>query len=68
MSDLETRLTSALNADAPPAHDPVFRVEVLARLELERFRRELLRALLGLRLVPALRTVARAYGRWLYPS
>ena len=65
MSDLETRLTSALNADAPPAHDPVFRVEVLVRLERERFRREMLRALLGLTIVPA---VFRAYSRWLYPS
>ena len=65
MSDLETRLTSALNADAPPAHDPVFRVEVLVRLERERFRREMLRALLGLTIVP---TVIRASSRWLYPS
>jgi hypothetical protein len=39
MSDLETRLNSALIADAPPARDAVFRVEVLVRLEQARFRR-----------------------------
>lgn len=43
MSDLETRLTSALNADAPPARDAVFRVEVLMRLERARFRRHVRR-------------------------
>lgn len=45
MSDLETRLTAALGADAPPARDPVFRVEVLIRLERARFRRQVVRAL-----------------------
>jgi hypothetical protein len=69
MTDPETRLAAALSADAPPAHDPMFRVEVLVRLERERFRREVLRALLGLTIVPALRTmVARAYDRWLSPQ
>src|ERR1051325_3018509 len=38
MSDLETRLTAALNADAPPAHDARFRVELLVRQERARFR------------------------------
>jgi hypothetical protein len=45
MNDLETRLTAALHADAPPARDPVFRVEVLMRLERARFRRRLGRTL-----------------------
>lgn len=39
MSDLETRLTAALNAEAPPARDVRFRVDVLVRLEQARFRR-----------------------------
>ena len=39
MSDLETRLTAALNADAPPERDVRFRVEALVRLEQARFRR-----------------------------
>ena len=39
MSDLETRLTAALHADAPPARDARFRVDVLVRLEHARFRR-----------------------------
>jgi hypothetical protein len=41
MSDLETRLSAALHAEEPPARDPVFRVEVLVRLERARFRRRL---------------------------
>jgi hypothetical protein len=45
MSDLETRLTAALQADLPPARDPLFRVEVLVRLERARFRRRVGRAL-----------------------
>ena len=45
MSDLETRLTEALHADAPAARDPMFRVEVLVRLERARFRRRLARML-----------------------
>ena len=39
MSDLDARLTAALHADAPPAHDVMFRVEALVRLERARFRR-----------------------------
>src|SRR5215470_1879634 len=39
MSDLDGRLAEALRTDAPPARDPVFRVEVLTRLERARFRR-----------------------------
>lgn len=39
MSDLDTRLTAALHADAPPARDARFRVEALVRLEQARFRR-----------------------------
>jgi len=39
MNDLDARLTAALNADAPPARDARFRVEVLMRLERARFRR-----------------------------
>lgn len=45
MNDLETRLTAALQAEAPPARDPLFRVEVLVRLERARFRRRLARTL-----------------------
>lgn len=45
MSDLETRLTDALHADTPPARDPLFRVELLVRLERARFRRQVRRAI-----------------------
>ena len=40
MSDLDTRLNAALAADAPPARDPLFRVDLLARIEQARFRRQ----------------------------
>ena len=39
MSDLEARLTAALDAEAPPARDVRFRIEALVRLEQARFRR-----------------------------
>ena len=45
MSDLDARLTAALHADAPPAHDVLFRVEVLVRLERARFRRRVIRTM-----------------------
>ena len=45
MSDLETRLTAALHADAPPARDAMFRVDVLVRLEQARFRRQVARTI-----------------------
>jgi membrane protein YdbS with pleckstrin-like domain len=53
MTDLETRLTAALHADAPPARDAMFRVQVLVRLEQARFKRRVARtfgvsAVLGL--------------------
>lgn len=43
MSDPGTRLAAALQADAPPARDGVFRIEVLVRLEQARFRRRVRR-------------------------
>ena len=45
MSDLDTRLTAALNADAPPGRDARFRVEVLLRIERSRFKRRVVMAL-----------------------
>ena len=44
MSDLESKLTAALNADAPPARDAKFRIEVLLRIERARFKRRLIMA------------------------
>jgi hypothetical protein len=45
MSDLDNRLTAALNADPPPVRDARFRVEVLLRIEQARFKRRVLRTL-----------------------
>jgi hypothetical protein len=42
MTDLESRLESALKADAAPPRDAMFRVEVLVRRERAAFRRQLL--------------------------
>jgi hypothetical protein len=44
MSD-EARLVQLLRGDLPPARDPLFRIDVLARCERQRFRRQLAIAL-----------------------
>ena len=51
MTDLDARLTAALQADALPERDPLFRIEVLRRRERARFRRQLLLAILAPNLV-----------------
>jgi len=68
--DPDARLIERLRADLPPARDPLFRIEVLARLERQRFRRQLARALTvgavaGLRslLSPLLTRVTRTLSR-----
>lgn len=45
MSDLDSRLTAALNADPPAPRDAKFRVEVLLRIERARFKRRVLMTL-----------------------
>jgi FtsH-binding integral membrane protein len=44
MSDLDARLAAALEADAPPERDALFRLDVLARIERARFRRRIVSA------------------------
>ena len=46
MSDLDSKLTDALNADPPPARDPWFRLEVLLRIERARFKRRIFASLI----------------------
>jgi len=66
MSDLETRLTAALPADAPPERDMVFRVEVLVRLEQARFRRRVARTLVVAAAVAVVAAVsAPALSAWI---
>jgi hypothetical protein len=66
MSDLETRLTAALHADAPPARDTLFRVEVLVRLEQTRFRLGIARIVAAATLLVVLATVnAPSLGEWM---
>lgn len=45
MPDHDARLAELLRSGLPPAHDPLFRIEVLARLERRRFRRQFAMAL-----------------------
>ena len=42
MTDLESRLHAVLGADAPPARDALFRLNVLVRRERARFRRQIM--------------------------
>jgi hypothetical protein len=77
VNELDARLAAALQAEAPPRHDPLFRIEVLARVERARFRRQLLLTVLGIRglsapdvvrafsQTPGVRAVARLFGGWL---
>ena len=66
MTDRESRLNAALGADAPPARDALFRLDVLVRREHARFRRQLaltMGAVLAVGIVAALK--APALGAWL---
>ena len=45
MANDEARLVELLRGDLPPARDPLFRLDVLARRERRRFRRQLAVAL-----------------------
>jgi hypothetical protein len=45
MTNADQRITEALQLDAPPLRDPVFRLQVLERRERQRFRRRALHAL-----------------------
>jgi len=66
MNDLDSRLTAALRADGPPAHDLLFRIEVLARLERRQFRRRVVQTLaLAVAGVVLLALNARVINAWL---
>jgi len=41
-ADLDQRIAQLLNANAPPERDPLFRIQLLARRERQRFRRRAL--------------------------
>lgn len=43
--NVDERIATALQHDAPPPRDPVFRFQVLERRELQRFRRRAVQAL-----------------------
>jgi hypothetical protein len=45
MADEEARLAELLRGDLPPVRDALFRLDVLARCERQRFRRQLAMAL-----------------------
>ena len=45
--NIDERITAALQHDAPPPRDPLFRVQVLERAERQRFRRSARLAIAG---------------------
>jgi hypothetical protein len=45
--NIDDRITAALQHDAPPPRDPLFRVQVLERAERQRFRRRARLAIAG---------------------
>jgi len=47
MTNIDQRITTALQHDAPPPRDPVFRIQLLERRERQRFRRRTQQALAG---------------------
>jgi hypothetical protein len=66
MSELEQRLGAALGADAPPARDALFRLEVLVRRERARFKRQLGRALAAVFAAAVLVGLnAQTFGAWI---
>lgn len=66
MSDLDSRLTAALNADPPPSRDARFRVEVLLRIERARFKQRVLMTLAVAFVAAALVAVnAQAIESWI---
>jgi hypothetical protein len=47
MTNIDERITTALQHDAPPLRDPAFRIQLLERREQQRFRRRGQQALAG---------------------
>ena len=45
--NIDERITAALQQDAPPARDPLFRYQLLERAERQRFRRSVRLAIAG---------------------
>jgi hypothetical protein len=45
--DKDQRIANLLRADAPPAHDPMFRIKVLERRERRQFQRRLFAMIAG---------------------
>ena len=43
--NIDERIAAALQHDAPPARDPLFRIQLLERREEQRFRRQIKQAL-----------------------
>ena len=66
MSDPDVRLVAALQADAPPERDAVFRIDVLVRLERARFRRRVAKAVIVAAVLAVLAAAkAPAIGAWI---
>ena len=73
MSDIDARLIAALQADAAPADDVMFRVDTLARLERARYRRHVWLTIwifasvnCSTNALPSNTVTARQYGRFIW--
>ena len=47
MTNIDERIAAALQHDAPPPRDPLFRIQLLERRERQQFRRHVLQVLAG---------------------
>lgn len=60
--DTDDRIVELLRADAPPAHDPLFRLKVLERREQRQFQRRLYTMLAGALVIILMLAFARGIG------
>jgi hypothetical protein len=66
MTNADGRIAAALRANAPPARDPVFRLQVIERRERQRFKRRALASLVTVIAVGVLSGLAVRTGGTVY--
>jgi hypothetical protein len=66
--NIDERITAALQHDAPPPRDPLFRIHVLERAERQRFRRRTQQALAGAAAVVVVSAVTVSAGPETYTA
>ena len=66
--NIDERITAALQHDAPPPRDPVFRIQVLERAERQRFRRRAQQTIAGGAAVAVISALTMAAGAEAYTA